>query len=76
MIGRLLRDKGVAEFVDAARILKKSNLDINFSILGFLNKEDDSYIPYKLIKKWTKDGLIKYLGSSDDVLSKSLTLIV
>lgn len=67
MIGRLLRDKGVAEFVDAARILKKSNLDINFSILGFLNKQDDSYIPYKLIKKWTKDGLIKYLGSSDDV---------
>ena len=67
MIARLLWDKGVLEFVEAAKILRKNYLDLDFLLLGYLDNQDKSYIPYKVLKEWSKGGLIKYLGSSDDV---------
>jgi glycosyltransferase involved in cell wall biosynthesis len=67
MIARLLSDKGVIEYVEAARILKNSNKKVEFLLLGYLDQNDKSYVTYKQLQQWTSDRLIKYLGSSDDV---------
>lgn len=67
LISRLLWEKGVKEFVESARILKKTFKDVDFYILGFTNKNDPQYVPLKQLKQWESDGFITYLGESDDV---------
>jgi len=67
LISRLLWEKGIKEFVESAIILKKKFKDIDFYILGFTNKNDPQYVPLKQLKQWESDGLITYLGESDDV---------
>lgn len=67
MIARLLMDKGVVEYVEAARILKNCNFKVEFLLLGFMDRSDKSYVSCRQLQQWTDDRLIKYLGSSDDV---------
>jgi glycosyltransferase involved in cell wall biosynthesis len=66
IIARLLKDKGIAEFVEAARILKPVYPDVTFNILG---PPDCSHaaIPRRELELWTADGTVNYLGESDDV---------
>jgi glycosyltransferase involved in cell wall biosynthesis len=67
MSTRLLKSKGIGLYADAARILKKKNYQVNFSLIGFFeNNHPDSISPENL-KKWEEEGLIKYHGFADDV---------
>ena len=43
-IGRLLYDKGVKEFIEAAQILKKQNHKIQFWLIGEIDKENPSAV--------------------------------
>ncbi|MGZ5253995.1 MAG: glycosyltransferase family 4 protein [Flavitalea sp.] len=67
LIGRLIKEKGIIEFAEAARILKDEGLDCKFSILGFSDPENPSAISMEKIVNWKKQGIVDYLGSSDDV---------
>src|SRR5205085_10359032 len=64
---RLLWDKGVGEFVDAAQILARSRENVRFHILGMIEPPGRSAVPREQLQAWDDDGIIKYLGSSDDV---------
>ncbi len=67
MIGRLLRDKGIIEYVDAARIVRARYPDIRFSLLGFLDSDNVSAVSGAEVDQWGREGLIDYLGVTDDV---------
>jgi glycosyltransferase involved in cell wall biosynthesis len=67
MSTRLLRSKGIGLFADAARILKKKHYDVQFTLIGFYEKNHPDSITPEQIEKWEKEGLIKYLGFADDV---------
>ncbi len=67
MISRLLRDKGVVEFVDAARLVKARYPDARFQILGARGAENRTAIPDDLVQSWVEEGLIEYLGTAADV---------
>jgi len=67
LIARMLWDKGIWEFVKAAKIIKKRFPDIEFQLLGFIDKGNPSVIPESKIKDWEREGLIKYLGSTFEV---------
>ena len=67
MIGRLLWQKGVAEYVEAARILRKRAPEAQFRLLGFLDAPNRSAVPREAVDGWAAEGLIDYLGSTDDV---------
>ncbi|MBT9137758.1 MAG: N,N'-diacetylbacillosaminyl-diphospho-undecaprenol alpha-1,3-N-acetylgalactosaminyltransferase [Syntrophomonadaceae bacterium] len=67
LIARMLWDKGIGEFVKAAGIVKKRFPDTEFQLLGFIDKGNPSVIPEGKIKDWEREGLIKHLGSTDDV---------
>lgn len=67
MIARLLRDKGVFEFVEAARIIKQQRSDITFQMLGKIDGDNRSSIGSDLVEKWQAEGLIEYLGTTKDV---------
>ncbi|MEM0984851.1 MAG: glycosyltransferase family 4 protein [Pseudomonadota bacterium] len=67
LIGRLVYDKGVGEYVEAARILRKSHPDVECQILGFLDVENRTAVSREDVDNWVGEGLIRYLGSSNDV---------
>tara|TARA_S200000501_G_scaffold375899_1_gene429155 strand:- start:816 stop:1934 length:1119 start_codon:yes stop_codon:yes gene_type:complete len=67
LISRMLWDKGIKEFVEAAEIIKRSHPEIIFQLVGPLNVENRSAIPEKKMNEWIKDENIKYLGETNDV---------
>jgi len=70
-IGRLLKDKGVIEFVDAARIVLKENPEVTFKIVGPTWNQNlrKNTITDKDIQGWVAEKIIDYCGASDDVRS-------
>jgi len=67
MVARLLWDKGVREYVEAARIVMKRNPEIRFELLGFLDVKNQTAVPREDVEAWVQEGIIEYLGTSDDV---------
>ncbi|WP_422071054.1 glycosyltransferase family 4 protein [Tranquillimonas rosea] len=67
MISRLLRDKGVVEFVEAAQKVSKRHPSVRFQLLGPLGTDNRSAISSDTLEEWRSSGVIEYLGESDDV---------
>jgi glycosyltransferase involved in cell wall biosynthesis len=67
MISRLLRDKGVVEFVEACRLMKKTFPQARFQLLGPLNVVNRTAITNEDVRGWIEEGTIEYLGETDDV---------
>jgi glycosyltransferase involved in cell wall biosynthesis len=66
-VGRILKDKGVLEFVEAARRTRRSIPDARFQMLGKIDPENPSHIEESIVRTWVNDGLVEYLGEVDDV---------
>jgi glycosyltransferase involved in cell wall biosynthesis len=66
-IGRLLYDKGIREFIEAAHEVKTRNSNAKFWIIGELDKQNPSAILERDLVKWVKDQTIVYHGSSENV---------
>lgn len=67
LIARMIWDKGIGEFVEAARVIRSSYPNAIFSILGFLDVDNPSAISGEQINSWVKEGVVNYLGVSDNV---------
>ena len=67
LIARLLWDKGVGEFVQAARLLRGRGLSERFQLLGFLDVKNPSAVARDQVDAWCADGLVEYLGVTEDV---------
>lgn len=67
LIARMLWEKGVGEFVEAARIVKQDHPNVTFQLLGFLDVQNPSAVPRAQVDQWVEEGVIQYLGISDDV---------
>ena len=65
-ISRLIKDKGVCEYLDAARIVKKDNPDIRFLLVGPYDTNPSAIKPEEL-QKYIDDGTIEYFGEQSDV---------
>ena len=66
-VGRVIKDKGILEFIDAARIVKLIYPSVRFCILGFLNAKNPTAISLAEVNAWISEGLIEYLGEAIDV---------
>ena len=67
MVARLLRDKGVEEYVEAARLVSKIHPDVTFQLLGPLDASNGSAIKKATLDRWIAEGVIEYLGEVHDV---------
>jgi len=67
LIGRLLWDKGVAEYVDAARRLRLKYPYARFQLLGPAGVDNPSAITLDEMQAWQREGVIDYLGEAQDV---------
>ena len=70
LISRILWNKGIKEYVEAARFLKSKYDNVNFQLLGSIEKEVKSEISLKQIESWEKEKLINYLGMQN-ILQKN-----
>lgn len=66
LMARLLREKGIAEYVEAARILRRDTIGVRFVLLGGLDPNPGGFTLCD-VEAWTRDGLIEWLGHVDDV---------
>lgn len=67
LIARLLRDKGVVEFTEAARRIKAQSPRVRFQLLGAAGSENRSAISAETVAGWVEQGVVEYLGTTDDV---------
>ena len=66
LIARLLGDKGVREYVQAARIVKRHHPSITFHIVGWLDENPDA-IQQDELDSWIAEGVIVFCGKLSDV---------
>jgi glycosyltransferase involved in cell wall biosynthesis len=66
-VGRLLYDKGLKEFVEAANILLKEKDQIKFWIIGDFDKDNPASVPEPIFFGWLIPGKIEYLGFREDI---------
>lgn len=64
-IGRILKEKGVDVYIEAAKRIKKKYPNTEFNMLGFIEPTEIHY--EKELKELEKDGIIRYFGSQKDV---------
>jgi glycosyltransferase involved in cell wall biosynthesis len=66
-VGRVLRDKGIVEYVEAARRLRADGIAAKFDILGPLEAPNRTALSRHEVDSWVGEGLVQYLGVADDV---------
>ena len=66
MIARLLGDKGVREYVRAARFVRQNHPEAIFQLVGGIDKNPTS-ISANELKEWINEQIIEYLGEVEDV---------
>ncbi|MCB1484334.1 MAG: glycosyltransferase family 4 protein [Hyphomicrobiaceae bacterium] len=64
---RLLRDKGVEEFVAAARRLKASGIEARFALVGEPDADNPASVTQGEIDKWVAEGTIEHWGFRSDM---------
>ncbi len=69
MISRLIKDKGVLEYIEAARIIKSKYPQVQFQLLGpfWTQNLKSNTISESDVAEWVKEGVITYLGYTYDV---------
>lgn len=66
LIGRLLKDKGVREYVEAARKVKQKYPHVVFNMVGFIDI-NPSAITQAELDQWVSEGTVKFWGKLSDV---------
>jgi len=67
LVARVIRDKGVLEYVEAARRLRERWPEVRFQLLGALDADNRTAIPAAQVERWNSAGIIDYLGEAKDV---------
>lgn len=67
LAARLLKDKGILEFVEAVRILKLRDVAARFWLIGSPDPGNPSSVSEQEVKHWSEAGLIEVFGYRDDI---------
>ncbi len=64
---RMLWDKGVGEFVEAAKLLHEWGVRAKCVLVGRLDKQNPASIPESQLDEWQKDGVVEWWGHQEDM---------
>lgn len=67
LVARLLKEKGVMDFIHAANMIKAEYTNTEFLLLGPVEQQKTDSITLEQLNSWEVKGVIKYLGVTDDV---------
>lgn len=69
LAARMLWDKGVGVYVEAARLLRQRYPHVEFCLLGFMDVKNPAAISREQMMDWQKEGVVQYIGVTDDMKS-------
>ncbi|MDN3517831.1 glycosyltransferase family 4 protein [Aquisalimonas lutea] len=78
MPARMLWEKGVGEFAEAARMLGKKGVQARFALVGPPDPQNPSAVPLGMLEQWRANGPVEWWGQQDDMPSvlASASLVV
>jgi len=68
LVARMLWDKGIGEFVEAATILKNKGVDADFILIGSVDPGNPKLISVKQLEDWNRSGVVKWLGERKNIV--------
>lgn len=66
-VGRMLYDKGIREYIEAAKIIKKEHPDVIFTVLGALDSGNPSALSAPDYRALQEAGIVEFLGYRTDI---------
>ncbi len=67
LAARLLWDKGIGEFVEAAHLLRRLEVPARFALAGRTDPGNPASIPEEQIKAWADEGVVEWWGWIEDM---------
>lgn len=67
LVARMLWEKGVGVYVDAAKLLKAECPNVRFQLLGACDSHNPGAITRQEIENWQLKGIVEYLGVENDI---------
>jgi glycosyltransferase involved in cell wall biosynthesis len=67
LVARMLWDKGVGEYVEAARMVKAEHPHVRFGLLGGVGAQNRTAIPPATVEGWVREGVVDHYPPVDDV---------
>ncbi|MGC3983229.1 MAG: glycosyltransferase family 4 protein [Pseudorhodoferax sp.] len=65
---RMLRDKGVVEFVEAARLLQERRVDVRCVLVGAPDPANPSSLTHEQLARWQNEGVVEWWGHREDMV--------
>lgn len=78
LAARLLWDKGIAEYVEAARVLRGRYPQVRFLLAGLPDPGNPAAVPESEVRGWMREGVLEWLGKVEDMaaLYASVDIVV
>ena len=70
MASRLLGDKGVFEYVEAARLLKKRGIKVEMRLIGAIDSANPTSVDQEQLEQWEAEGCVELVGFSSNIASE------
>jgi len=67
LVARMLYDKGIGEFVQAARLLRGQGVQARLRLVGGLDRVNPSCVARAVLEQWTREGVVEWLGHREDM---------
>ncbi len=69
MVARLLYDKGIIEYIEAIKIIKRKGLKARFQIVGAIDESANLGVSMSTLQEWISEGLIEYFPFTDHLVA-------
>lgn len=67
LVARMLRDKGILEFVEASRLLRQQGIQFRAVLVGTPDSDNPTSILVSQLEAWQAEGVVEWWGRQDDV---------
>lgn len=67
MAARLLKDKGIYEFVEASKVLARRGVAVTFRVLGDVDPHNSSSVTAADLEHWKKTTGVEFLGYREEI---------
>ena len=76
---RIISHKGIFEFINAVKILKRKNIKAKFVLVGDIDTENPSSVKLSIVKKWEEENLIEnwgYKKNMSNIINSALIVVL
>jgi glycosyltransferase involved in cell wall biosynthesis len=69
LIGRMLRDKGVNEFIEAAKVINQGKIQARFILVGDIDAGNPASLTKDNLQDWVHQGIVEWWGWREDIIN-------